>query len=843
MSTSKGYQHAVTPASEGLLFPDATPALTPSAGNSPRIRRAPQSPASESPNTATLWSASEAARLDASPTEGETMLQDVTAPPRYRMQFGGDSLTQPVTELEVPDSLQGFKDRFQAACLDDRSGVLQYQRHQIEVATLFRTLNATGEKARNLLVQGSTSSGKTFMALEALAPDLSAGREVLFLTPDHPLIDQIARRDVPRCYLPGTVEVEQISGAVSPAKRGAIYSREHSVSVFGTPKGRLIVASPETILNDLDRGVLSLRRFSTIVVDEVHMARGNYAYVPLLQRAQAEEVRMLFLSALPAKNRAEREALMRRVGADEFVRMQTPGNEKVPLAEWVELSASHAPAAEKLFQVNHLIARELYRTLQLSDLGVGRESIPARERLFKKLHQQRAEPREVGAPKKRRESPVQEGLDLKATILRKDGSLELLKDARESDFATDRQKLFRYAETARKELLAELSAMVTRDHTFGIPSSGSLVTFQGRVKSLHALTHTLCGEPVLAQAISLSSEFGYARHLHTTLSTAGRFAFLDFAGRDFADIKFGKSGPQYLKRLYLRREEVRAAFDLMARATPFELLTHANSWGDIEAKLFALPPSPQLPFPRTWSPYVHAERLRRHGLERGPFRDEIRRKLESFRDTGVIPPLALRKLFYDELCFWSLVLSPTADSAQERSVFAWVRRDEEAFGRGKMIVKVALSSTARMRSARILQHTGVEALFIAGQEWMSRKELAANLELFRDPARAPVLVITRVGVQGLSIPGVSLLVAENPPGEDTENQQMQGRPGRRKVMSADHEEKGGVVYIVTSNTQDQYRYWALQATEARRRREGNREGLMQLLDEPTKGAPLLPALP
>ena len=127
-------------------------------------------------------------------------------------------------------------------------------------------------EAQKLLVVMPTALGKTFIAILAIAHLLKTQpKKILFLAPTKPLVLQQAKR---LQELIDTVEeTAVVTGEVSPEARKKQY-------VTAT----VICATPQTINNDLKKGLLSLHDFALVVFDEAHRAVGDYAYVPIGER-------------------------------------------------------------------------------------------------------------------------------------------------------------------------------------------------------------------------------------------------------------------------------------------------------------------------------------------------------------------------------------------------------------------------------------------------------------------------------------------------------------------------------------------------------------------------------
>lgn len=133
----------------------------------------------------------------------------------------------------------------------------------------------------NTLVVLPTGLGKTVIMayLTAYHLNKSSSIQVLILTPTRPLVRQI--KEVLVEVIPNLSDemVLEISGDVPPSKREPMY-----------PSARVIVATPQTIENDLTFGRITFERIGLLCVDEVHRATGDYAYVGIAAQATCQVV-------------------------------------------------------------------------------------------------------------------------------------------------------------------------------------------------------------------------------------------------------------------------------------------------------------------------------------------------------------------------------------------------------------------------------------------------------------------------------------------------------------------------------------------------------------------------
>lgn len=122
----------------------------------------------------------------------------------------------------------------------------------------------------NTLVVLPTGLGKTLIALLVIKEKIKKGR-CIFLTPTKPLAKQHFETIKETLEL-SDKNVSLVSGEIKPEKRKELYSTD------------IIVSTPQTIQNDLEKGVLEARNISLVVFDEAHRSVGNYAYTYIAEK-------------------------------------------------------------------------------------------------------------------------------------------------------------------------------------------------------------------------------------------------------------------------------------------------------------------------------------------------------------------------------------------------------------------------------------------------------------------------------------------------------------------------------------------------------------------------------
>ncbi|NOZ58549.1 MAG: DEAD/DEAH box helicase [Euryarchaeota archaeon] len=202
-----------------------------------------------------------------------------------------------VTEEEAPE--EGYVEH---PLLRERT--LQAREYQLSIAE--------AAKRANTLVVLPTGLGKTIVALLVALDALSRGK-VLVLAPTKPLVEQ-HYRSFRRFTKLREEEMALFTGEVPPEKRATAWER-----------ARVIFATPQTVLNDLEAGRYDLDRVALVVFDEAHRAVGEYAYVKIAQQCRG---RILGLTASPGGDREKIREVLRNLRISR-VEARLPGDRDV----------------------------------------------------------------------------------------------------------------------------------------------------------------------------------------------------------------------------------------------------------------------------------------------------------------------------------------------------------------------------------------------------------------------------------------------------------------------------------------------------------------------------------
>ncbi len=140
---------------------------------------------------------------------------------------------------------------------------------------------------KNTLVILPTGLGKTLIAVFAIAKAIENGKKAVFLAPTKPLCEQHYKTLTSLLKI-SEDEIILLTGALAKKKRKELEER-----------AKLIVATPQTLANDLKSGILSLENCGLIVFDECHRAVGKYAYTYIADEAELRGIQVIGLTASP----------------------------------------------------------------------------------------------------------------------------------------------------------------------------------------------------------------------------------------------------------------------------------------------------------------------------------------------------------------------------------------------------------------------------------------------------------------------------------------------------------------------------------------------------------------
>ncbi|MDA3839758.1 MAG: helicase-related protein [Patescibacteria group bacterium] len=141
-------------------------------------------------------------------------------------------------------------------------------------------------KTQNVGIVADTSSGKTLISFLVT---LATNARVLFLTP--------------RVILP--TQHQKVLSSIAGGKclsRVITGETKRKDRVWDNKEEKFVFATPQTALIEINNNLLDLNDFQILIIDEFHMAVGEYDYVPLASLANDLGIRIIGLTASPGSN-------------------------------------------------------------------------------------------------------------------------------------------------------------------------------------------------------------------------------------------------------------------------------------------------------------------------------------------------------------------------------------------------------------------------------------------------------------------------------------------------------------------------------------------------------------
>ncbi len=150
----------------------------------------------------------------------------------------------------------------------------------------------------NTLVVLPTGLGKTFIGTAVMARALAQGKKALILVPTKPLSEQHYGVLLKMLNIP-QADVLLLTGSISKKSRAEMEA-----------KARLIVATPQTVANDLKAGIMQFDGYGAVVFDECHRAVGKYAYTYIANECVVRDIPIVGLTASPGGKKERINALV-----------------------------------------------------------------------------------------------------------------------------------------------------------------------------------------------------------------------------------------------------------------------------------------------------------------------------------------------------------------------------------------------------------------------------------------------------------------------------------------------------------------------------------------------------
>ncbi|ACV23893.1 DEAD/DEAH box helicase [Methanocaldococcus fervens] len=226
-------------------------------------------------------------------------------------------------------------------------------------ARLYQQIIAANALKKKTLCVLSTGLGKTAIAILVIAGILTKkDGKVLILAPSRPLVEQHCNR------LKDVLNIDEnmiiaLTGKISPNKRAELYK-----------KGKIFVATPQVIENDIIAGRINIDDFVLLIADEAHHTTGDHAYAFVAKKFK-DKCHVLGLTASPGSDIDKVMEICENLGI-EHVEVRTEDDEDVkPYVAKVKLTPIRIELPPEFKKALKLINEALKERLKiLKDFGV-----------------------------------------------------------------------------------------------------------------------------------------------------------------------------------------------------------------------------------------------------------------------------------------------------------------------------------------------------------------------------------------------------------------------------------------------------------------------------------------
>ncbi|GAA0295964.1 DEAD/DEAH box helicase [Halarchaeum salinum] len=259
-----------------------------------------------------------------------------------------------------------------------------------------------------------TGLGKTTVSLRVTAERLrdDVGAKSLLLAPTKPLVEQHATFYREALQIPDD-EIVVFTGDVRPDDRAELWS-----------SGRVVIATPQVVENDLVGGRIDLRDVVHATFDECHRASGDYAYVYIAERYHADAADPLVtgMSASPGGDEEEILTVCANLGVRDVAVMTEDDADVADYTHDTEVEWERIDLPEEVLEIRDSLNDVITERLEaLKELGVTRSTQPDMSQ--KDLNRMRGKLRELIDND---QSEGYEGMSLHAEVMKLRRAVELV---------------------------------------------------------------------------------------------------------------------------------------------------------------------------------------------------------------------------------------------------------------------------------------------------------------------------------------------------------------------------------------------------------------------------------
>ncbi len=202
-------------------------------------------------------------------------------------------------------------------------------------------------KKKNTLVVLPTGLGKTKVAILLTKERLTTfeNTKVVIVTPTKPLAAQI-QKEFRECLDIPKEKVILLTGAIAPEKRKELYK-----------EAQIIVATPQTIEEDIEKKRIPLEEISLLIIDEAHRSRERFAntVVAKIYQEQGKNQRILALTASPGSTKEKIDEVCKNLFIDAVEIRNETDTEVIPYLQKKEIEYYYVELPPEIRAVHELM--------------------------------------------------------------------------------------------------------------------------------------------------------------------------------------------------------------------------------------------------------------------------------------------------------------------------------------------------------------------------------------------------------------------------------------------------------------------------------------------------------
>ncbi|MDE1768228.1 MAG: DEAD/DEAH box helicase family protein [Candidatus Micrarchaeota archaeon] len=210
----------------------------------------------------------------------------------------------------------------------------------------------------NTLVVLPTGLGKTFIGIGIIANALSQGKRAVLLAPTKPLAEQHYGVMANTLNIPES-EILLLTGSINKKSRSDLQRT-----------AKIIIATPQTVSNDLKNSTFSMDQCGVVIFDECHKAVGKYAYTYIANECNVRDILVVGLTASPGSKKEKINALVKAL---EIKRIEARVSTDADVARYVKQKNTHIINVElttRIKEISALLKPEIESNLRtINNMG------------------------------------------------------------------------------------------------------------------------------------------------------------------------------------------------------------------------------------------------------------------------------------------------------------------------------------------------------------------------------------------------------------------------------------------------------------------------------------------